>query len=145
MDFSNGVLSMCLLTFSTTVCVLGLILGVVFVLIHRQREEQLLDDIYHTVCSAIEASDDAENCNCVNGEQNKDQEIIGFQTILRSARIRKEQQQRNPPQQQQQEQQHHQRRRLSTHGGNTGSELMAGGGGLQSLKGEFGRVHKSDL
>ncbi|EXK90408.1 hypothetical protein FOQG_07201 [Fusarium oxysporum f. sp. raphani 54005] len=48
MDFSNGVLSMCLLTFSTTVCVLGLILGVVFVLIHRQREEQLLDDIYHT-------------------------------------------------------------------------------------------------
>lgn len=71
MDFSNGVLSTCLLTFSTTVCVLGLILGVVFVLIHRQREEQLLDDIYHTVCSAIEASDDAENCNCVNCEQRQ--------------------------------------------------------------------------
>ncbi|KAH7158758.1 hypothetical protein DER46DRAFT_367661 [Fusarium sp. MPI-SDFR-AT-0072] len=68
MNYSNRVLPMCLLTFSTTVCVFGLILGVIFVLIHRQREEQLLDDIYHTVCSAIEASDAAENYNCVNGE-----------------------------------------------------------------------------
>ncbi|KAF4952704.1 hypothetical protein FGADI_6594 [Fusarium gaditjirri] len=69
MDFSDGVLTMCLLTFSSTICVLGLILCIVFVLIQRQREEQLLDDIYNAVCSAIEASDDAENCNCVDCEE----------------------------------------------------------------------------
>ncbi|VTT73292.1 unnamed protein product [Fusarium fujikuroi] len=65
MDYSNGFLTVCILTFSTAVCILGLILGVVFIFFQRQREEQLLDDIHHTVCAAIEASYDAENFGCI--------------------------------------------------------------------------------
>ncbi|KAF5641563.1 uncharacterized protein FTJAE_4040 [Fusarium tjaetaba] len=68
MDYSNGLFTVCILAFSTTVCILGLILGVVFIFLQRQRDEQLLDDIYNTVCAANEASYDAENCNCLNGE-----------------------------------------------------------------------------
>ncbi|QGI69136.1 hypothetical protein CEK26_013093 [Fusarium fujikuroi] len=49
MDYSNGFLTVCILTFSTAVCILGLILGVVFIFFQRQREEQLLDDIHHTI------------------------------------------------------------------------------------------------
>ncbi|CCT73518.1 uncharacterized protein FFB20_11597 [Fusarium fujikuroi] len=71
MDYSNGFLTVCILTFSTAVCILGLILGVVFIFFQRQREEQLLDDIHHTVCAAIEASYDAENFGCVNDEQTQ--------------------------------------------------------------------------
>jgi hypothetical protein len=71
MDYSNNVLPICLLTFSTTVYVLGVVLGVVFVLTQPQREEQLLDDIYHTVCSAIETENAAKNCNCGNGDKKQ--------------------------------------------------------------------------
>ncbi|CVK93014.1 uncharacterized protein FMAN_16117 [Fusarium mangiferae] len=48
MDYSNGFLTVCILTFSTAVCILGLILGVVFIFFQRQRDEHLLDDIHHT-------------------------------------------------------------------------------------------------
>ncbi|KAF5715127.1 hypothetical protein FMUND_7040 [Fusarium mundagurra] len=64
MSYSNGLFTVCILAFSTTVCILGLILGVVFIFLQRQRDEQLLDDIYDTVCAAVEAAYDAENCNC---------------------------------------------------------------------------------
>jgi hypothetical protein len=71
MDYSNGLFTVCILAFCTTVCILGLILGVVFIFLQRQRDEQLLDDIYNTVCAANEVSYDAEDCNCMNGEQRQ--------------------------------------------------------------------------
>ncbi|KAF5595600.1 uncharacterized protein FSUBG_9112 [Fusarium subglutinans] len=72
MNYDNGFFTVCILAFSTTVCILGLILGVVFIFFQRQRDEQLLDDIYDTVCAAVEASYDAGNCNCANGEQRQE-------------------------------------------------------------------------
>ncbi|KAF4497726.1 hypothetical protein FAGAP_6084 [Fusarium agapanthi] len=48
MNYNNEFFTVCILAFSTTVCILGLILGVVFIFFQRQRDEQLLDDIYHT-------------------------------------------------------------------------------------------------
>ncbi|KAF5581700.1 hypothetical protein FPCIR_9955 [Fusarium pseudocircinatum] len=71
MNYSNGLFTVCILAFSTAVCILGLILGVVFIFLQRQRDEQLLDDIYNTekgISSiARDSSSNKNNHNVPNG------------------------------------------------------------------------------